>query len=218
MLATTNAAKARELAALLTGIPYRLRSVAEFPGVTLPPEGADSYVANALGKARAAAAATGMLALADDSGIEVDALGGAPGVLSARFGGEGLSDAERCAKMLEALKGVLPLKRSARYRCVIAIAEPGGREATAEGEVDGHPARPAHGHRRLRLRSALLLSAAGRHLRPALRGGEARGEPSGHRDGARPRAAAELAPRRPRVLARPPARVDAGGTILLTVA
>jgi XTP/dITP diphosphohydrolase len=126
VLATANAAKARELAALLTGIPYRLRSLADFPHVTLPPEGADSYVENALGKARAVAAATGTLALADDSGIEVDALGG-----------EGLSDAERCAKMLEALKGVLPLKRSARYRCVIAIAEPGGREVTTEGNVDG---------------------------------------------------------------------------------
>jgi XTP/dITP diphosphohydrolase len=137
VLATANAAKARELAALLTGIPYRLRSLADFPHVTLPPEGADSYVENALGKARAVAAATGTLALADDSGIEVDALGGAPGVLSARYGGEGLSDAERCTKMLEALKGVLPLKRSARYRCVIAIAEPGGREVTTEGEVDG---------------------------------------------------------------------------------
>jgi XTP/dITP diphosphohydrolase len=137
VLATANAAKARELAALLAGIPYRLRSLADFPHVTLPPEGADSYVENALGKARAMAAATGTLALADDSGIEVDALGGAPGVLSARYGGEGLSDAERCAKMIEALKGVLPLKRSARYRCVIAIAEPGGREVTTEGEVDG---------------------------------------------------------------------------------
>jgi len=137
VLATANAAKARELAALLTGIPYRLRFLADFPHVTLPPEGADSYVENALGKARAVAAATGTLALADDSGIEVDALGGAPGVLSARYGGEGLSDAERCAKMLEALKGVLPLKRSARYRCVIAIAEPGGREVTTEGNVDG---------------------------------------------------------------------------------
>ena len=137
MLATANAAKARELAALLTGIPYRLRFLADFPHVTLPPEGADSYVENALGKARAVATATGTLALADDSGIEVDALGGAPGVLSARYGGEGLSDAERCAKMLEALKGVLPLKRSARYRCVIAIAEPGGREVTTEGTVDG---------------------------------------------------------------------------------
>jgi XTP/dITP diphosphohydrolase len=137
VLATANAAKARELAALLGGIPYRLRSLADFPHVTLPPEGADSYVDNALGKARAVAAATGALALADDSGIEVDALGGAPGVLSARYGGEGLSDTERCAKMLEALKGVLPLKRSARYRCVIAIAEPGGREVTTEGTVDG---------------------------------------------------------------------------------
>ena len=137
VLATANAAKARELAALLTGIPYRLRSLADFPHVILPPEGADSYVEYALGKARAAAAATGTLALADDSGIEVEALGGAPGVLSARYGGEGLSDVERCAKMIEALKGVLPLKRSARYRCVIAIAEPGGREVTTEGTVDG---------------------------------------------------------------------------------
>ncbi|HZV96909.1 MAG TPA: non-canonical purine NTP pyrophosphatase, partial [Candidatus Nitrosocosmicus sp.] len=84
MLATANAAKARELAALLAGIPYRLRFLADFPHVTLPPEGADSYVENALGKARAVAAATGTLALADDSGIEVDALGGTPGVLSAR--------------------------------------------------------------------------------------------------------------------------------------
>ena len=144
LLATANAAKARELAALLTGVPYRLRTLADFPGVTLPPEGADSYVENALAKARAAAAASGALALADDSGIEVDALGGAPGVLSARYGGEGLSDAERCAKMLEALKGVPPLKRSARYRCVIALVEPAGRatapagrEATLEGTVDG---------------------------------------------------------------------------------
>jgi XTP/dITP diphosphohydrolase len=144
VLATANAAKARELAALLTGIPYRLRTLADFPGVTLPPEGADSYVENALAKARVVAAASGALALADDSGIEVDALGGAPGVLSARYGGEGLSDAERCAKLLEALKGVTALKRSARYRCVIAIVEPGGREgtragreATTEGKVDG---------------------------------------------------------------------------------
>ena len=119
--------------------------------MTLPSEGADSYVENALAKARAAAAESGALALADDSGLEVDALGGAPGVLSARYGGEGLSDAERCAKLLEALKGVPPLKRSARFRCVIAIVEPAGREttpagpeatlagrqATVEGKVDG---------------------------------------------------------------------------------
>lgn len=137
MLATANAAKASELAALLPGIPYRLRTLADYPGVTLPPEGAESYVENALGKARAAAAASGALALADDSGIEVDALGGAPGVLSARYGGDGLSDAARCAKMLEALEGVLPLERSARYRCVIAIADPSGREVTAEGTVEG---------------------------------------------------------------------------------
>jgi XTP/dITP diphosphohydrolase len=92
---------------------------------------------NALGKARAAAAATGMLAMGDDSGLEVDALGGAPGVLSARYGGEGLDDAQRCAKLLDALAGVPPLRRTARFRSVIALVEPGGREATAEGEAEG---------------------------------------------------------------------------------
>ena len=83
-------------------------NLTDLPGITLPPEGESSYADNALGKARAVAQATGDLALADDSGIEVDALGGARRA-SARYGGEGLSDAERCAKLLEALKGVTAL-------------------------------------------------------------------------------------------------------------
>src|SRR5262249_59485356 len=77
------------MAALLHGVPFHLRHLADFPGVVLPPEGETSYADNALGKARAVAAATGELALADDSGIEVDALSGRPGVLSARYGGGG---------------------------------------------------------------------------------------------------------------------------------
>jgi len=137
VVASANPGKAREMASLLSDLPLRVRSLADFPGVTLPPEGAESYLLNALGKARAAAAATGMLAMGDDSGLEVDALGGAPGVISARYGGEGLDDAQRCAKLLEALDGVPPLRRSARFRSVIALVEPGGREATAEGEAEG---------------------------------------------------------------------------------
>ncbi|HKO21085.1 MAG TPA: non-canonical purine NTP pyrophosphatase, partial [Candidatus Eisenbacteria bacterium] len=90
-----------------------------------------------LGKARAVAAATGMLAVGDDSGLEVDALDGKPGVLSARYGGEGLTDAQRCAKLLDALAGVPPLRRTARFRSVIALVEPGGREAVVEGEAEG---------------------------------------------------------------------------------
>ncbi len=78
-----------------------------------------------------------MVALADDSGIEVDALDGRPGVLSARYGGEGLSDEERCAHMLCELRGVPPERRTARYRCVVALSAPGGREVTTEGVVDG---------------------------------------------------------------------------------
>ena len=125
------------MAALLPGVPFRILDLGGFPGITLPPEGVSSYAGNALAKARAVAAAAGALALADDSGLEVDALGGRPGVLSARYGGEGLSDAERCEVMLRELAGVPPEKRTARYRCVIALCEPAGREATAEGVVEG---------------------------------------------------------------------------------
>ncbi len=137
VLATGNRAKAREMAALLAGLPLRVLDLGDFAHVVLPPEDETSYADNALGKARAAAEATGLWALADDSGIEVDALGGAPGVLSARFGGEGLDDEGRNREMLRALVGVPPEKRTARYRAVIALSEPGGREAVTEGVVEG---------------------------------------------------------------------------------
>ncbi len=143
VLATLNAGKARELAALLADLPFAVRSLAEAPGASLPPESADSYAANALVKARAAAALTGALALGDDSGLEVDALGGGPGVLTARYGGPGLDDAGRCRRLLEALAGVPAGRRGARFRCVIAIVEPGGAEhvveAVAEGTIASEP-------------------------------------------------------------------------------
>ena len=138
MLATANRAKAREMATLLSGIPFRILHLSDFPRVTLPPEGESSYAENALGKARAVAAATGELALADDSGIEVDALGGGPGVLSARYGGPDLSDPERCDVMLREMASVPPERRTARYRCLIAIVCPRRhRETTVEGVVEG---------------------------------------------------------------------------------
>lgn len=138
MLATANPAKAREMAALLAGIPFRIATLSDFPGVTLPAEGESSYAENALAKARAVAAATGELSLADDSGIEVDVLGGGPGVLSARYGGPGLSDPQRCEAMLRALAAVPRERRSARFRCLIAIVCPRrGREVTVEGVVEG---------------------------------------------------------------------------------
>ena len=137
VLATANRAKARELRALLGGIPHRVLDLTDYPSLTLPAEGEESYAENALLKARAVAIATGTLALADDSGIEVDALGGRPGVLSARYGGEGLSDEDRCVVMLRDLRDVPPERRTARYRCVVALCAPDGREATTEGVVEG---------------------------------------------------------------------------------
>lgn len=125
------------MAALLSGLPLRILHLGDVPGVSLPPEGETSYADNALGKARAVARATGHWALADDSGIEVDALGGRPGVLSARFGGEDLDDAGRNEAMLRTLAGVPPERRTARYRALIALCGPGGREAVTEGTVDG---------------------------------------------------------------------------------
>jgi len=137
VLATANRAKARELQALLGGIPYRVLDLSDFPLLTLPAEGEESYEDNALLKARAVAGATRTLALADDSGIEVDAFGGRPGVLSARYGGEGLNDEDRWRLMLRELRDVPPTQRTARYRCVVALCSPDGREATTEGVVDG---------------------------------------------------------------------------------
>src|SRR3989454_11914022 len=128
VLATLNRAKARELAGLLGDTPYELHALAELPGAALPEETGDTYRANALLKARAAARLTGACALADDSGIEVAALGGAPGVHSARFGGPGLDDAARCALLLDALRGVPPEARAARFRCVAALVDPESQE------------------------------------------------------------------------------------------
>jgi XTP/dITP diphosphohydrolase len=137
VLATANRAKGRELVALLAGLPYRIQDLSEFPGLVLPSEGETSYADNALGKARAVTAATGLVALADDSGIEVDAFDGRPGVLSARYGGESLTDPERNALMLRELAGVPPARRTARYRAVVALTAPDGREATTEGTAEG---------------------------------------------------------------------------------
>jgi XTP/dITP diphosphohydrolase len=125
------------MAALLSGVPYDVVVLADVPGATLPEETGTSYEANALIKARAAATMTGVLAVADDSGIEVDALGGEPGVFSARFGGEGLDDAGRVAHLLARLHGVPAARRTGRYRCVLALATPDGASRCVEGTVEG---------------------------------------------------------------------------------
>jgi XTP/dITP diphosphohydrolase len=115
------------------------------PGATLPEETGKTYAENALIKARAGVLATGVIALADDSGIEVDALDGGPGLYSARVGGPGLDDAGRTALLLERLHGVPTERRTARFRSVIAIVEPSGREQLVEGVVEGRIAEAPRG-------------------------------------------------------------------------
>jgi XTP/dITP diphosphohydrolase len=119
VLASANPGKLRELAALVAPAGFELLPQAAL-GVDPVPETGTTFLENALLKARHAAAAAGLPALADDSGIEVDALGGRPGVLSARFAGEGASDAANLARLLAELAGVPEERRSARYRCVVA--------------------------------------------------------------------------------------------------
>jgi len=126
-------------------VPFEVRALADHPGAVAPEENETTYEGNALVKARAAARLTGQWALGDDSGLEVDALGGGPGLHSARYGGPGLDDAGRCARLLEALRDVPDGRRSARFRCVIAIVAPDGREWVVEGVAEGTIVREPRG-------------------------------------------------------------------------
>jgi XTP/dITP diphosphohydrolase len=131
VLATRNAHKLRELAPLME--PYELEPLPE--DVELPPETATTFAGNALGKARAAAVATALPSLADDSGIEAAALGGAPGVLSARFAGEDAADEQNLAKLLREVEPGGDLRVA--YVCALAYVEPGGEEIVAEARCEG---------------------------------------------------------------------------------
>ncbi|MHB8927644.1 MAG: XTP/dITP diphosphatase [Bacillota bacterium] len=126
VLATRNAGKEHELKALLAGLPLEVVSLRNYPDVPELVEDGDTFAANAAAKARQAAAFTGEMALADDSGLEVDALAGRPGVHSARFAGPRANDADRNAKLLEMLEGVPTERRTARFKAAMAVAWPGG--------------------------------------------------------------------------------------------
>ena len=140
VVASRNRHKLREIGVLLAeaGLGWILVTIDEVaPQCTLV-EDEPSFEGNALAKARQAAVATGLPALADDSGIEVDALAGAPGVFSARWSGEPCDDARNNRKMLTELAGVPPEKRSARYRCVAAFVDPGRKHEVARaGACEG---------------------------------------------------------------------------------
>jgi XTP/dITP diphosphohydrolase len=137
VIATGNRGKFREIASLLQGLDALLVPLDRAGLAEVPPEGGESFQENARRKAEFVARATGRLALADDSGLEVDALGGQPGVLSARFGGPGKSDADRNRLVLGALEAIPIEKRTARFRCVVAIADPNGLVSVVDGSCEG---------------------------------------------------------------------------------
>jgi XTP/dITP diphosphohydrolase len=141
VVATRNRNKVREISHLLADLGVEVLSLADRPDVPEVVEDGDTFAANAVKKARAVAAATGLPALADDSGLEVDALGGQPGVRSARYAGAGHDDAANNRKLVAALAGVAPARRAARFRCAVALADPAGRLGSAalvrEGACEG---------------------------------------------------------------------------------
>ncbi|MCL5676334.1 MAG: XTP/dITP diphosphatase [Firmicutes bacterium] len=137
VLATRNPGKVRELQRLLEGADVQMLSLAEFPGAPEVEETGRTFAENALLKAGSAAAHTGLIALADDSGLEVDALGGRPGVYSARFAGPAAGDEENNRKLLAMMQGVEGPARTARFRSAVAIASPDGRSRVLEGTCEG---------------------------------------------------------------------------------
>lgn len=141
LVATRNEGKIEELADLLAGVDVAWLGLAdlEAQGLVIADveETGRTFRENAILKAVGYARQSGLLTLADDSGLEVDALGGAPGVHTARFGGEGLTSEERYLLLLAHLEGVPEDQRAARFRCVVALASPEGLLETAEGSVSG---------------------------------------------------------------------------------
>ncbi|MEP7059985.1 MAG: RdgB/HAM1 family non-canonical purine NTP pyrophosphatase [Actinomycetota bacterium] len=138
-IASHNEHKLRELARICTDWPttwvtVQTQDPSRFPDVE---ETGETYLENALLKARAVAEALGVPAMSDDSGIEVDALGGKPGPRSARYAGEHASDEDNLTALMQAIRGVPRGGRTARYRCVAAIAWPEGEEVYAEGDCEG---------------------------------------------------------------------------------
>jgi len=147
VVASLNRAKAAEIARILSdeGVDFEVLSLADFPEAELPPETGETFAENALAKVRHAAAALGIAAAADDSGLEVEALDGAPGVLSARYAGKAASDEDRYRKLLAELRDAPHSRRAARFYCAAAYATPEGQVLLAEGTCEGTIAREPSG-------------------------------------------------------------------------
>lgn len=137
VLATKNKGKVKELEELLSDLNIHILPLSDFPQVGDIEERGKTFEANALIKAREAARMTGYVAMADDSGLAVDALDGRPGVFSARYAGEGAGDEANNQKLIEDLKDVPHDKRSAAFVCCMAVADPSGNSITASGKCEG---------------------------------------------------------------------------------
>jgi XTP/dITP diphosphohydrolase len=135
VIATGNPGKITEIQELLTGFPIEIKSLADFGPIPEVAEDGETFDENAYKKASFTAKILGIPALADDSGLMVEALGGAPGVLSARYAGENATDAQRVAKLLKAMQG--QSHRKAAFECVISIAVPSGPALTYEARCEG---------------------------------------------------------------------------------
>ena len=145
ILATRNVHKIEELSAMLSDLNVELLSFRDFPDLPEVVEDGETLEDNAIKKAREISQATGLPALADDTGLDVAALGGAPGVISARYAGEACSYDDNNRKLLHELEGVPDEERKAAFRCVVALAVPGGEVTTVEGRTDGVILREARG-------------------------------------------------------------------------
>ena len=137
ILATGNLHKVEEITALLEGLPFIVTSLEEYPQVVMPEEDRDTFTGNAAKKAEAVSRVTGEIALADDSGLEVEALNGRPGVLSARYAGENGNDEANNKLLLSELKDIPPEKRRAKFTCATAVAVPGDQTYIVEESCSG---------------------------------------------------------------------------------
>ena len=145
VLATRNRHKGEELAALLGGLGITIRTLDEFPDAPEVVEDGDTCEANAIKKARTIAEFTGLPAVADDTGLVVDALGGRPGIYAARYAGEDATYDDNCRKLLLELRGVPRERRTARFLTVATIALPSGEIRVAQGILEGEIAEEASG-------------------------------------------------------------------------
>ncbi len=146
VLATGNRGKVREIRQLLAALPVTLLSLADFPGLEMPEEEGRTFAANARQKAASVVRQTGRWALADDSGLVVPALGGAPGVHSARYAGPDADDRQNNEKLLAALAGMPEERRQAHFACVLVLASPTGEFTQFSGRCPGRIAAAPRGH------------------------------------------------------------------------